>query len=36
VLRVTADVQLAHPSYTGLARALPLRRGRRRWFTGVR
>jgi hypothetical protein len=36
VLRVTADVLLAHPSYLGLARHLPLRRGQRRWLTGVR
>ena len=36
VLRVTADVQLAHPSSTGLARDLPLRRGQRRWLTRVR
>ncbi len=35
VLRVTADVHLRHPAYTGLARALPLRRGQRRWFTDV-
>jgi hypothetical protein len=36
VLRVTADVWLHHPTYTGLARALPLRPGQRRWLPGVR
>lgn len=36
VLRVAADVWLHHPTYTGLARALPLRPGQRRWLPGVR